>query len=1510
MASELWGDGGDLRPWMINWKELQEHQLVDVVVDILCYDEHTILGLAFPCKTRVRVVGSVDMTSIGPSMTIFGATYDGNKGIQQLSVGFETKVMHHKHIEMQDLTSMIELCCGMGWATYGFQHVGFHPILGCDHNKAMLDGFAQLHPQAQTVLGEVGQKSVIAEIHDKAPCSKSMFSGFSCQPFSGGGRQMGALDSRAISLRGTLETAFFLRIPLIILECVTQASNNQYVKSELTQFCRQCGYVMSEQTLDLGDVWCSKRDRWWAVLGVQSLGQIWLQKFPQLSYPSLMKHVIPHPLQFPDEDLQQIRIEGTELERLVRFANPHDMIPTLNCKCPTALHSWGSQLVGCKCGCRQEGFSDDTLIQRGVYGIVFPILNEGMTVGYRHPHPVEVALVTGCPIPSAWPGCLRLSLAGLGQQAAPLQSLWIGGCVLIHLQKMVFGEVRLDLHSQLDEFRASMLGFQKKWFEVSPSLQLCIADRVELEQPSPSLIPSDDHSSQKVWICDAQGNVELVVRLQSTETTVRELVVAERRLEPCEGVVEVIDCACRVTLGMDDCVGGRKVHFRSVMPLVDALHAVDEDPYMMEVSEDDTEATLTLPMMIGSSESEDSCEHIHGTPVNVEVNMTPGESLTCASEVPDPLLNMPAAVLLSLSMPVVSTCRSLVALRKQVVSSEVRRILLQHQGKLWADDEILWHVNEMLKHVPGTKTVLMDPLMASAMITSPKHFLLHEWFTQLGMVPDRIVTAVLVDSHWIPLVWTWTKETLVARSWDVNNSSMAKLSKLHDAVSKLVGSRTWMVHFTHRDFAAHEMCGVCAVRFLDSVIRGHMLPTCAFEVAILHEIGRSKFDEHLALILQTPRPWVWGNGLDPHARSRLVDLLQQHGVPADQVDSRIGLAVQALGLGPVQSALLSGSPWRGLKALGNQARPVFAWVLPTELEEVVKLRAEAKSRAVKRPRPLKQPIRPAQIDPHKVVLEPDVFVSATGDALSQISPAQLNPMASGVAVATADEVAQFLKAGVIIAQAALGILLLNQGDEMEQTSLEWQQIRTVVRCQANGEPMIVNAVLVQLGQCAVVHNRKEQVEAPQGVPAACVKVSIYRDLIPDSWDDVVARPVKAVLELIPQLRVCQQKDCSCQGWHPDPSNDIQEPLFDVWRRQWVNMAFKQVAASQADIFLVNLRFAKSCEIGMLAFSGNSGVFMEPRSLDGRSAVTEYHTIWLPKATLPELLHLQKINHDVIGVTRMGSRLGVRVLAEKAKEVTAAIKPGSIVLAIGARQSYHVGPLPFGMDRASIAKLLQSWKWQARPLNPTKAVSGELGTLWVVQSSVDPPANVFSTKNGDVVITKLGQKEAKPEVPAVVVGNSATMEMCSKPTQDKSGIDPWLKQDPWQTGIQSLAVQGPRADDVVTSLKSVEARIEERVEQALRAKLPSVADMEVDSMMSEASSGVNDNRHTQHEARLSVLEQQIQALSANQSHFEQRVDTQFTQLHSQVNSQANHMEDLFTKQMAQIEALLAKKARCE
>jgi len=103
-------------------------------------------------------------------------------------------------------------------------------------------------------------------------------------------------------------------------------------------------------------------------------------------------------------------------------------------------------------------------------------------------------------------------------------------------------------------------------------------------------------------------------------------------------------------------------------------------------------------------------------------------------------------VLLSLRLPVIASVFGLSALRKQVVSAPVRRHLLLQQGQSWSDDEIVWHVRNMLTRATEGNGVLMDPLLATGMVDTPNHFLLHAWYQQFK-APAKIVTVVLVETH-------------------------------------------------------------------------------------------------------------------------------------------------------------------------------------------------------------------------------------------------------------------------------------------------------------------------------------------------------------------------------------------------------------------------------------------------------------------------------------------------------------------------------------------------------------------------------------------------------------------------------------------------------------------------------------------------------------------------------------------------------------------------------------------
>ena len=575
-----------------------------------------------------------------------------------------------------------------------------------------------------------------------------------------------------------------------------------------------------------------------------------------------------------------------------------------------------------------------------------------------------------------------------------------------------------------------------------------------------------------------------------------------------------------------------------------------------------------------------------------------------------------------------------------------------------------------------------------------------------------------------------------------------------------------------------------------------MLPTDMGEVRQLHAMARSMFVEFLDSCSSVSRPWIWCAGLDSKAAERLSALLQEHGVQQAQVQHRSNLLVQAIGTATAQKALTSGQPWRALKGAANNCRPPFQLVLPQELEEVVKKKAAQGGIKGKRkkgsngPAPTPKLATPAALDPSKLSLEEGSFVTNAMDDLPQLQMKTIGPFAQGVILTTVDEASAYLKAGQLVSNGALALVLLNADEAQLTTSLAWSFQRVVLRCQANGEPMLAPAFLVQLGKAPVIPKTEKDPQQVLHAPAMCCKVALYKDEIDGDWNQVVRSPVKFVLSHLTPLLVCQQSTveqaCTCGKWHPTAEDVVADPVLDVWRRQWLSLSFRPSAPDHAEVFLFNMRCLASLAPALLTCSGQAGIYIEPRTLDARDPLTDYQVLWLPKTPLAELQRLQQCTPQIIGLARMGSRTGVRTRAEDAAELAKQLKPGSIFLAAGMKLSFELGPLPFGMDRMSVSRLCSQWGWQARPMHPSRAVEGTLGTMWLVQACSGPPNSVVRYQGSEVVITKVQDKsEEAPQLTTQVIGSSNTVQMCKK-VPGPTSTDPWLVNDPWAPASTAAA----------------------------------------------------------------------------------------------------------------------------
>ena len=540
----------------------------------------------------------------------------------------------------------------------------------------------------------------------------------------------------------------------------------------------------------------------------------------------------------------------------------------------------------------------------------------------------------------------------------------------------------------------------------------------------------------------------------------------------------------------------------------------------------------------------------------------------------------------------------------------------------------------------------------------------------------------------------------------------------------------------------------------------------------------------------------------------------------------------------VERAIQGVAPWKTLKSLANQHTPAVQLVLPDELLAKDK---SAKGKGKNR-KPTgkggssKGVVRPADLDPSKLVLEPGTFCCRDNQPVPQLPLSQVGPLAIGVALTTFSEAQSFLKSGNLLTHQSLALLILNATAE-PQTSLQWSSIRFAAKCALNHEPMLLTGFLVQLGKDPVVQFRSEHITPLKQIDVACARITNYKDQWESSWEDFQAKPVKACLHYLKPVQTCHVTDCTCSSWHPTNDDSI-DAVLDVFRRQYFTEAGRPTKGDSADYFAFNLRYIKKQEPPLLELSGSYGIFIEPKTEDAASPHADFQVVWLPQLSFQEVKHLAQCEALSTGIARNGRRFGVRVAATYFQQVFKALKPDALFLAPGPRVTWLCGPWPYGVDRKALAMVFRQWKWDARPLQPAHAM------MWTAQAIADPPQVVYGMQHGQVVISrnKSPDDPTSSHPPAEVIGNSSTVQLC---TSGKiAPADPWLVCDPWQSALPT--------EPTVSGAPQAKAQLEEleqRLEQSILAKLP--ANMEVDGQ----------------EHRLQQLEHQLSSLAVRQQSLE-------------------------------------------
>lgn len=354
---------------------------------------------------------------------------------------------------------------------------------------------------------------------------------------------------------------------------------------------------------------------------------------------------------------------------------------------------------------------------------------------------------------------------------------------------------------------------------------------------------------------------------------------------------------------------------------------------------------------------------------------------------------------------------------------------------------------------------------------------------------------------------------------------------------------------------------------------------------------------------------------------------------------------------------------------------------------------------------------------------------------------------------------------------------------------------------------------------------------------------------------------------------------------------------------------------RAEIYSVCIRLPASVQMQVQTYSGNAGIFIEPRAIDGRQPSSQFEVVWLPKVDLRDLVLMKQMHPSVCGLARMGMKVGLRCRIEHAATLHSAVKPSSMYLPPGKKRFFLVGPVPYGTLRVSLAEALSSVGWKVRPIQTVATSKNIDGIMWRVQAVQDPPCNIIQLAHGEVLVTTLDDPQVSTASSVQVVGSDRTKQLCAAST---NGQDPLQQHDPW------AAYAKPNASSATMSLpEEPMANLEKKVLEAVLAKLPKES-MEVDE------DGVLEKKFQDMEQRVLTLQEgqqqlqhrlqeqgathsgQIQQLYVQSQRMEVSIQEQSsalghfqTQFQAQLEQQQGQLDSLFKQQMNRIEEILKK-----
>ena len=1482
------------------WKSLKPGDCIDVVMRAVALatedgqqGDHIMHSLD---KTQRWIVVSGCLPQVADHYVAFGLVVTGVGSRLQVKVDGETVIHALSPPWAGSFGKVIELCSGMGaWSTAALE-LGLDVLAGVDSNGNWETIFRALHPHSEFLKGDIGANDVLCRLHELNGARAILLAGVSCQPYSKAGDRRGMADDRALSLPKALKAAWMMQAPVLVLECVPDVLQDSAFQALLKEACVEGGFHLSQHIMKLQDAWCTRRERWFGVLTAIPMGPCRLVDMPSSSMHRCVRDVMPFIKQWPAEDLQQLMLNLYELSKFYDFAcgGIEALYLRMDAQLPTTLHSIGNQLYACACGCR-PALSYQRLAARGLFGVLIPLerVHENMMRrDCRYPHPKELMLLNGGLPGSDLGPNHRLAMAGIGQCVSPLQGIWVLSLVVKHCENFL-ALAGIDPVEQFEKFLAKIIQQRDELWPVEVPLAQDEANgpiRVKIH-----------------WTVDATMH-EIEV---SPLATIQQLIDAERVLSGVQDAHVICSLEGRVLDGQSLVAFHRELVIRPSVHVAPQLQLADVIACPCADWDDNRNGSVTPTVPFEVDESD-----IPGPVMPFDVHAH--ARMLASSD---------TNYLFRLQCPLLANQQQLLDLVSLRITQDERLAILQVQGQLWSDDEMRRSLTLVAETAPKEQHVVMwDPLALTWLVSQNKMPFLAEFVARVA-TDATIVSAVVLDRHWYPLIWRCESGQAFLFSCGADFNTHPVLDALHQTFCEAWTCASSPVTVAKVFSQLEGLCGAIALAYVEHLVFGREMLSSIDQARQYHMLKRSQFQE--SLLDGCPCPWIWGRG-DSSWKARLEALLQEHGVAHEQTGPRAKLVLDRLGEEGVIKALSGQNAWRSLKWLANSLTPPFQLIQPHELSSAVEKRVAEGGQIGRKNQKQSAPKGKGKgkkgsgglkiVDPHGLRVEPGLFHCGDSQPLSQIDVASIGPASSGVFLLVLSDAAPYLRAGKVISAGGLGLLLVDCVVGQVQTDLEIAPVKFPAICVANAEPLLLEGVLCQLGKLKVMRTTPSPQCSLISMSTCVARILVFRDLLDVSWDSFREHPMKHLFAKLPILRPCGDEQCegNCEAWHPAQSCVIEDPLMEVWNKHWMSLAFNSVGSSEAECFSVHVRLPSCLQLQLQHYSGVAGVFVEPRQVDGKTPSDSYHVIWLPKTTYQDLLHLKQSTPGIVGLARLGHKFGVRCLSADAQNLHALVRPGGSFLPAGKKLHFSIGPVPYGTLKSSIVAVLASIPWVARPLQPIATPKSIEGVLWKVQAVASPVVTVVNTDCGELVISKLDDPVPEVQPRPAVVASAHTLQLCTNPSA-KGAVDMLQVHDPWASAVSRKPVQS----GVAPNLDPV-AALEKKVVEAVLAKIPQ-NQMEVDSSANEEALV----------ARVDLLERKVHELHDGQCRIQsvvteqgkqhgqqlQRLESAVTdnvaklgsfqmQFQRQLEQQQTQLDGLFKQQLEKMEDLLAKKARKE